>query len=1054
MSFDRSVFDELRSNRLAYVDGLRRNKGFEAGILHLLTQLYPDNAHFIYELLQNAEDAKASHARFRLTKESLIFEHDGSRLFSARDVESISSIGDSTKKDSPTEIGKFGVGFKAVFAYTRTPEIHSGEYHFRIHDLVVPELLLTSSIGTDEFKTAFIFPFDHPQKSALQAIHEIAAALRALDDATLLFLSNISRISYVLPDGSEGQLARVVSSDFRQTRSKGKVINVVVNTSGSELRKSTWLLYSHVVTIVEDSKHQDCTVALAFGLEEVKGGTKNSSWKIVPLRPGRVSIYFPAESEISNLRFHVHAPFASTVARDSVRDCDGNYQLVSALAALAAESLLDIRDRDLLTLSALEVLPIEDDNLSKFYEPFREKIVDAFSKQHLVPTRSGGYRASGGLFRGPADLAALLNDNDLVRVNGKNWIPRLWCANPPQLNQRADKFLDSLSLEEWGWWELGQALDCDSSTIESEEDEGRPKRLKAWFSSKDDAWLQKFYALLHDSRRQFDVSELSFVRVQSGGEVSMVRPRDAFFPIADNDRGNSDVLWVKEETYSSGKSENQKNSARLFLESNRVQVFDEKTELARLLENYGALSIPDEGTHIRDIHRFVQFFKKYPNDKHIFFKKYFLVGTKDSTSNERHWCAPTKLCLDIPYEDTGLSRFDSGEERYVLWDGYAQAGLKADFVEFAKAVGVQAEFSIVKVRAGANPNWHQLSEDDRRYKVRTTDSGINEDWTIVGLKLLVEEPSIESSRLIWQALIRSEAKAAKARYRPNQKYDIRESESQLICYLKGSAWIPDCEGNFLAPQDFSRTRLRPDFPYDNRNGLLDAIGFEHSIQRKTEEYQGKDRVAREIGFSGVDDATKVANAARMAGLNAAGLVALIEKNSRKPEQPEDDVRNPERRRKGVMEQLESAPTREAVRRERSIQPGVSSVVAEAKVYLRTKYTNVHGQMVCQACQREMPFKLGTGEYYFEAVEIFKGLAKHFFQNRLALCPTCAAMYLYARSCSDDELRQQISAVVGESAAVELNVELAGDPHVLRFVGKHFFDLRNISGSSQSDLPTV
>jgi hypothetical protein len=352
----------------------------------------------------------------------------------------------------------------------------------------------------------------------------------------------------------------------------------------------------------------------------------------------------------------------------------------------------------------------------------------------------------------------------------------------------------------------------------------------------------------------------------------------------------------------------------------------------------------------------------------------------------------------------------------VLWDGYAQAGLKADFVAFAKAVGVQAEFSIVKVHAGENPNWNQLSEDYQRYKVRKTDSGISEDWTIVGLKLLVEKPSIESSRLIWQALIRSEAKAAKARYRPNQKYEIRESESQLICYLKGSAWIPDCDGNFLAPQDLSRTRLRPDFPYDNRNGLLDAIGFEHSVQRKTEEYQRKERLAMELGFNGVDDATKVANAAKMAGLNADGIVALIEKNSRKPEQPEDDVRNPERRRKGVMEQLESAPTREAVRRERSIQPGVSSVVAEAKVYLRT--------------------------------------AKHFFQNRLALCPTCAAMYLYARSCSDDELRQQISAVVGESAAVELNVELAGDPHVLRFVGKHFFDLRSISGSSQSDLPTV
>lgn len=169
MSFDKAAFQQLRSDRLAYVDGLRRNKGFEAGILRLLTQLYPDNAHFIYELLQNAEDAKASHARFTLSKESLVFEHDGSRLFSARDVESITSIGDSTKADSPTEIGKFGVGFKAVFAYTQTPEIFSGEYHFRIRDLVVPELLQSSYFGANGFKTKFVFPFDHPKKSSRQA---------------------------------------------------------------------------------------------------------------------------------------------------------------------------------------------------------------------------------------------------------------------------------------------------------------------------------------------------------------------------------------------------------------------------------------------------------------------------------------------------------------------------------------------------------------------------------------------------------------------------------------------------------------------------------------------------------------------------------------------------------------------------------------------------------------------------------------------------------------------------------------------------------------------
>jgi len=51
--------DELYEKRLNWVKANREN-GFEDGIKRLLTELYPDNAHFIYELLQNAEDPGAT----------------------------------------------------------------------------------------------------------------------------------------------------------------------------------------------------------------------------------------------------------------------------------------------------------------------------------------------------------------------------------------------------------------------------------------------------------------------------------------------------------------------------------------------------------------------------------------------------------------------------------------------------------------------------------------------------------------------------------------------------------------------------------------------------------------------------------------------------------------------------------------------------------------------------------------------------------------------------------------------------------------------------------
>ena len=67
----------------------------------------------------------------------------------------------------------------------------------------------------------------------------------------------------------------------------------------------------------------------------------------------------------------------------------------------------------------------------------------------------------------------------------------------------------------------------------------------------------------------------------------------------------------------------------------------------------------------------------------------------------------------------------------------------------------------------------------------------------------------------------------------------------------------------------------------------------------------------------------------------------------------------------------------------------------------------------------------------------------YYENRLALCPTCAAKYQYARSCTDTELKERVEAIDGETAglAVELDVVLAGSTWKIRFVGTHFFDLR-------------
>ena len=90
----------------------------------LLANLYSDRSHFIYELLQNAEDAcerlRAKEnvdnfsVRFELYPDRLEFRHNGIS-FNKRDVEGICGINEDIKSEYERQIGKFGIGFKSAF---------------------------------------------------------------------------------------------------------------------------------------------------------------------------------------------------------------------------------------------------------------------------------------------------------------------------------------------------------------------------------------------------------------------------------------------------------------------------------------------------------------------------------------------------------------------------------------------------------------------------------------------------------------------------------------------------------------------------------------------------------------------------------------------------------------------------------------------------------------------------------------------------------------------------------------------------------------------------
>ena len=171
--------------------------------------MYSDSTHFIYEILQNADDYGAKEVFFKLSETELWIEHDG-EPFTEENVKAITYFGQSTSREDLVKTGRFGIGFKSVFAFTATPIIISDCEHFKIYDLYrVKEHPYPDDLPRS--RTRIILPFNHESEnpdyvedlmSRADAYSKIEERLTSLNKNTLLFTRNIREIRWETNDGS------------------------------------------------------------------------------------------------------------------------------------------------------------------------------------------------------------------------------------------------------------------------------------------------------------------------------------------------------------------------------------------------------------------------------------------------------------------------------------------------------------------------------------------------------------------------------------------------------------------------------------------------------------------------------------------------------------------------------------------------------------------------------------------------------------------------------------------------------------------------------------
>ena len=500
-------FQQLTADR---EDSLRLlNKSSMRGIRESVVERYSEQAHFIYELLQNADDVQATQVRFILKKEGFYFIHNGKIPFTvtlpnispAGHINAITSIGASSKKDENYKIGKFGIGFKSVFQYTQTPFVYDENVAFRIRDLIVPELLEEQEHPLrHKNETLFYFPFNHEKKSPKQGHQEIQNRLKALQ-FPLLFLNHLQEITWETEATDGFYKKENIGNGFLKTIKKvGNQKSIHQFFELSEREPKTHLPYSIVFKLNKEGQIDHKETFLAH-------------------------CYFPTRVQ-TPFHFIIHAPFLLTDSREGIKmEHEWNKHLITLLSKLLVEKIEILKSKNLLTEAFYRALPIEEKSFSgetgRFLYPFIQAIYQFFSTTTIecLPTENEEIVSfKNALFAESQSLRELLNSEQLEHLTTKKgirWIfPNLTSHSSlgvfikKMLSERAE--LKDQNHPVWNW-------------------ETALKQMKVDFLKKQtDEWLIQLYGELYQHHRglweKIIKKSIPLIRLGNG---KMVTPIDA-----------------------------------------------------------------------------------------------------------------------------------------------------------------------------------------------------------------------------------------------------------------------------------------------------------------------------------------------------------------------------------------------------------------------------------------------------------------------------------------------------------------------------------------------
>ena len=944
-----SDYSQIRKDNIKeYGEGQRH--------LSFLEKLYTDRTHFIFELLQNAEDAGATRILFELFSDRLEIKHDG-RLFNESDVRGVCGIGEGKKSGDLTKIGEFGIGFKSVYAYASAPKIHSGDEHLRIENYVRPYGEKTMELA-DWYTTVFLLSF----KTQVQgtAYNEIAERLRNLSVRTLLFLRKIKEIEYKLENGENGEYLYE-----EKDREFCREVTVIGHNNGQDEDES-WLIFKRDVEVSESGKNSAESVPVEIGfLLENEGQNE----KIVKIKNSRLIVSFSTDKE-THLGFLIQGPYRTTPARDNIpKDNDWNKKLIEETAVLLAEEALPhLKEMGLLTVSLLETMPIRTDEFPEddMFFPIAKAVRGALQNRELLPADDKTFvAAQNAKLARSAELRKLLNEDQLSSL------------------------LDSDNKIKWLHGEITQDRTPDLRTyltknLDVEEITGErfiPKLSESFLRKQSDDWMVSFYEYAYDRKDLWSsLKSKPVVRLQDGSHVRPVRKDGSPCAYVTEENGiRTSLPVVKAELVLSKK-------AHLLLKELGVQELDVVEEIIEeVLPKYtSSPSKISAEEHLDDINKIEKAWARATQEKKGRLRENLISAPFILSANEEKDSHIYKKPDELYFENDGLRLYFSGNPHF---GGFASPEYQESTIKFLEDLGVSRSVRIQR-RKGNWKNFVIIRNWHGNHKRGV--NGFDPDIKVEGLKNALDSPTLEKSEFIWNSIAvpYSDCVEGAVESSTKQTYEDSTKDEKVSARfgrpLVDSAWLP-VDGSFRRPSELTLEDLPDTFERDEK--LARKLGMKLNVVAEL----AKEGVIPEECVEFIELIKTHPDLVRE---KFQQLKKDISDQNQKPVFPQKPPSDPERTQEKIAERMDEASEKKYEQRGRKVRTTRNEI--DPNTLLKDWYTNDAQEMVCQICEKEMPFKKRDGEYYFEAVESFpKGhLPKELELEELflALCPLCAAKY--------------------------------------------------------------